>query len=138
LLLPRDRRGHGENIMHKSIVSLVIVAPLVWGCVASFPPPTQRMADAQSAERSARELGANSEPAAQLSLKLAQDQIALAQKAIANGDNKRADSLLIRARADAELAIAQAREKGATVAGQKAIDDATAQKAMNVGQGAVK
>ena len=124
--------------MHKSIVSLVIAAPLVWGCVASFPPPTQRLADAQSAERSARELGANSEPAAQLSLKLAQDQIALAQKAMTDGDNRRADSLLVRARADAELAIAQAREKGASIAGQKAIDDATAQKATNIGQGAVK
>jgi hypothetical protein len=124
--------------MHKSILSLVILAPLAWGCAAAFPPPTQRMADAQSAERSARELGANSEPGAQLSLKLAQEQIAQAQKAIADGDNQRADSLLLRARADAELSIAQAREKGAKVAGQQAIEDATVQKTTNAGQGAVK
>jgi len=124
--------------MNKSIFSLVIVAPLVWACGASFPPPTQRMADAQSAERSAIELGANNEPGAQLSLRLAQEQIAQAKKAMNDGDNQRAESLLIRARADAELAVVQAREKGAKTEVQKAVDDSAAQKATNVGQGAVK
>ena len=59
--------------MYKSILSIMIASPFVWGaCGATVPPPTQRMADAESAERSAIELGANNEPAAQLSLKLAQ------------------------------------------------------------------
>ena len=40
--------------------------------------------------------------------------------------------------ADAELAVAQARAKSASVAGQKAIDESAAQKATNAGQGAVK
>lgn len=124
--------------MQNSITSLLIVAPFLWACGASFPPPTQRMADAQAAERSAAELGANSVPVAQLSLKLAQEQIALAKKAVADGDNKVADGLLIRAKADAELAVAQAREKGAKVEVQKAADDSATQKATNVGQGAVK
>ena len=124
--------------MHKSIFTLVIAASLLWACGASMPPPTQRMADAQSAERSATELGANGEPVAKLSLKLAHDQIALAQTAMTEGDNKRADSLLIRAKADAELAVVQAREKGAKIDGQKAVEDSAAQKATNVGQGAVK
>ncbi len=123
--------------MHRSIPVLATLAVLS-GCGASFPPPTQRMADAQSAERSARELGATNEPAASLSLKLAQDQIATAEKALLEGDNKRADSLLIRAKADAELAVAQAKEKSTSVAGQKAIDDSAEQKATNAGQGAVK
>jgi len=124
--------------MQKSFISIAVVAPFVWACGASFPPPTQRMAEAQSAERSANELGANSVPAAQLSLKLAQEQIGQAQKAMAAGENKRADGLLIRARADAELAIAQARERGAKIEGQKAVDDSATQKDTNVGQGAVK
>jgi hypothetical protein len=124
--------------MEKSILSVVILAPFVWACGGSMPPPTQRMADAQAAERSAREVGATNEPGARLSLKLAQDQIADAQKAMTAGDNERAGSLLIRAKADAELAIAQAREKGARIAGQKAVADSAAQKATNVGQGAVK
>jgi len=123
--------------MNHSILSFIIAAPIVWGaCGASMPPPTQRMADAESAQRSAREVGANNEPSAQLSLKLADEQIAQAQAAMTEGDNERADSLLIRAKADAELAIAKAREKNARVAGKEAVSDSDEQKARNVGQGA--
>jgi hypothetical protein len=124
--------------MHRSIISLFIVVPLLSACGASLPPPTQRLAEAQSAERSARELGANSVPEAQLSLKLADDQIAKAQKAMSDGDNKRAESLLIRARADAELALVQARERGASTEVQRAVANSAAQRATNIDQGAVK
>lgn len=124
--------------MHKLIISPVVLAPFFWACGATFPPPTQRMADAQSAERSAIELGASNEPSAKLSLKLAQEQISQAKQAMAKDENKQADGLLIRAKADAELAIAQAREKAARIGGQKALDDAAAQKATNAGQGAMK
>lgn len=126
--------------MYKTTLSiLVTAAPLVWGgCAGSIPPPTQRMADAQAAERSAKELGANRVPAAQLSLKLAQEQIAEAKKAMADDENKRADSLLIRAKADAELALAQTREQNAKVGVEEAVEDSAEQKATNVGQGAVK
>ena len=125
-------------MMYRLILSLLVVAPLLSACGASLPPPTQRLAEAQSAERSARELGANSAPDAQLSLKLADEQIALAQRAMSNGDNQRADSLLIRARADAELAVALTREKGANADVQIAVDKADAQKNTNLDQGAVK
>lgn len=57
---------------------------------------------------------------------------------MAEDENERADMLLIRAKLDAEVAIAQAREKGAEDAGQEAVDDSAAQKATNEGQGAVK
>jgi Domain of unknown function (DUF4398) len=123
--------------MQNPIRLLLITASLVGAC-ASFPPPTQRLADAQSAERSAREVGANNAPAAQLSLKLAQDQIGQAQKAMANGDNEQADSLLIRAKMDGELALAQAREKTARVDHQEAAADSADQKTTNAVQGAVK
>jgi len=124
--------------MHMSIPKFLVLLPLLAACGASFPAPTQRLADAQSSEHSARELKAEEEPAAKLSLKLAQEQITQAQRAIADGDNKRADGLLIRAKADADLSIAQAREKGAKADSQKATDDMATQKATNQGQGAVK
>ncbi|HEX7604832.1 MAG TPA: DUF4398 domain-containing protein [Polyangiaceae bacterium] len=124
--------------IQRAIGTLVAMSPLIWACGATFPVPTQRMADAQSAERSALELGASTEPQAQLSLGLAQEQMAQARKAIADGDNERADALLIRANADAELAIAIARERNALVENQKAAADSTAQRDTNVGQGAVK
>lgn len=123
--------------MQKIILPIAILTMVV-SCGASIPPPTQRMADAQSAERSARELGASEEPSAQLSLKLAQDQIEKARKAMSDEKNEEADSLLIRAKADAELAIMQARQKDAKLEWQKAIDNAAAQKSTNAGQGAVK
>src|SRR5262245_6228755 len=98
--------------MNKAIMLGMLVAPLVCACGASMQPPVQRLADAQAAERTARELGADSQPSAQLSLKLAQEQIAQAQRAMADDDNERANSLLLRAKADAELAVARAREQG--------------------------
>lgn len=124
--------------MHKAIFRLIFIAPLFGACGASVPPPTQRMADAQAAERSARELGANSQPAAQLSLRLAQEQINQASKAMKDGENERADALLVRAKADAELAVAQSREKVARVDTEEAVEDSDAQDATNIGQGAVK
>ena len=47
--------------MNRSIVFLASLPALLAACGGSFPPPTQRLADAQSAERSARELGADAE-----------------------------------------------------------------------------
>jgi len=127
-----------EIFMKLSFTSILAFTPVLWACGASIPPPTQRMADAQAAERSALELGANGIPAAQLSVKLAQQQIAEAQKAMTDGDNAQASRLLVRAKADAEVAVALAREKNAKVEGQKAVEDSAAQKATNVGQGAAK
>lgn len=124
--------------MQYPIFSVVAAAPFAWSCAASLPPPTQRLADAQAVERSAREVGASRSPAAQLSLKNTQDQIAQAKGAMAAGDNERADALLTRAQADGELALAQARETMAHVDRQEATQDAADQKATNVGQGAVK
>ena len=105
--------------MKKSFL-LVAIPAFAWGCGGTFPEPTQRMADAESAVRSARELGAATKTEAQLNLKLADDQIATAKMAIRNGDNERADLLLVRAKADAELSLALAREHDAINESQKA------------------
>ena len=110
-----------------AFVALSLAAAcLWWGCGATYPLPAQRMADAESAQRSARELGADTKPTAQLSLKLADEQIAQAKSAIQRGDNQRADFLLIRAKADAELAVALTREQDAVAALKTAADTSTA------------
>jgi hypothetical protein len=105
---------------------------------ASFPVPTQRMADAESAHRSALELGAASLPAAQLHVRLAEEQMAKAKISITNGENKEAASLLIRSKADSELAVALAREQGANVDTQKAMDKSNTTTVTNASQGAVQ
>jgi hypothetical protein len=83
------------------------------------------MADAESASRSAREVGADSQPAAKLQVKLADEQIAQAKTLVAAGDNERAGFVLLRARADAELALALAREQNALVDKQKAVEQSS-------------
>jgi Domain of unknown function (DUF4398) len=125
-------------IMRTLILSLVATSSLVFGCGATFPPPTQRLADAESAERSATELGAVNTPDAQLHLRLAQEQTAQAKTAMASGDNARADSLLVRATSDAELAIALSRKQSAGVDVQKAKEQSNTQRATNASQGAAQ
>lgn len=83
------------------------------GCAGSQTPPTQLMADVQSANRSANELGAQNSPQAKLHLKLAEEQLNQAKLAVEDDDNERAEALLMRAKADAELAVALAREDAA-------------------------
>ncbi|MBI5534097.1 MAG: DUF4398 domain-containing protein [Deltaproteobacteria bacterium] len=107
--------------MRTTLIAIIIGTSLV-ACGASFPVPTQRMADAESAERSARELGANNQPAAQLHLRLAQEQIAKAKSSVSEGENRKADLLLIRAKADAELALSLAREQAAKADLQQAVN----------------
>lgn len=118
--------------MKKIIVSMVLVSSCLGGCGASVPVPTQRMADAQSAERSARELGAATKLSAQLNLKLANEQIAQAKASIKDGENERANLQLIRAKADAELALALAREEDAKASAQAATNVSTSAANANV------
>jgi PBP1b-binding outer membrane lipoprotein LpoB len=124
--------------MQRSIISVTLTASwLALGC-ASYPAPTQHLADAQSAERSAVELGAPNEPKAQLHLALAREQIGQATVAMKDGDNERADALLLRARSDAELAIALTRDKSAKTEARKAVDQSNTQRSTNLNQGAVQ
>jgi hypothetical protein len=119
--------------------SLVVTTAMATaGCAASMPAPTQSLADAQSAERSASELGAAGQPKAQLHLQLAHDQIAQATAAMKDGDNERASGLLMRARADAELAIALTRDQSAKTGAEQAVVKANAQQTVNANQGAAQ
>jgi hypothetical protein len=126
-----------RNRMHTSIIAVILAASgFALGCGGSFPVPTQDLAEAQSAERSAVELGAPSHPDAQLHLALAREQIAQAGVAVKDGDNARADALLRRARSDAELAIALTRDQSAKTGAIKATEQSNAQTTTNANQGA--
>lgn len=108
--------------MKNTILSILAAAPLLAACGSSMPEPKQPMADAEAAMRSAREVGADTQPAARLHVKLADEQISQAKALVASGDNERAGYVLLRARADAELALALAREQNALVEKQKAVE----------------
>lgn len=102
------------------IISVGMLSVLLGACGSSMPPPTDRLASAEAAARSAKELGADNTPKAQLELKLATEQIDQAKKLMADGDNKRADLILQRANADAELAVMLAKEANAKAEAEKA------------------
>jgi hypothetical protein len=110
----------------KTMFSIVGVALVASGCGASFPVPAQKLADAESAQRSARELGADKKTDAQLNLKLATEEIEAAKAQIKAGDNRRAEFTLLRAKADAELALTLAREHDARADTVNAVDSANA------------
>lgn len=122
--------------MKKTTITLPSLLSIwVLGC-ASAPPPVQQMADAQAANRSANELGAQQNPKAQLHLKLAEEQVSSARAAMKDDDNERAKALLLRAKADAELAIALTRAEKAQQKADAAMDQLTAQRGATAGQGA--
>jgi hypothetical protein len=121
--------------MHGKLISILATSWLVLGCGGSYPIPNQQLADTESAERSATELGAGSQPKAQLHLQLAHEQLTQAKAAIQEGNNERANALLLRARSDAELAIALTREQTAKTGVQSATDQSNTQRDTNARQG---
>lgn len=76
------------------------------GCTAT----PLRTEPSTSGIRAAEEVGAASVPQASLHLQMARESLAKAQKLAAAGEKAQADSLLMRAEADAELAVALSRE----------------------------
>lgn len=75
-----------------------------------YPVPHDALSAAQADVKGAEVGGANENPKAALHVKLAKDQIEIAQKQISDGDNEEAARTLDRAQADAELALALAKE----------------------------
>lgn len=109
----------------------IVAAPMALACSSSWPEPKTPMAEAEAASRSAREVGADDQPAAKLKVTLADEQIAEAKSSIAKGDNERATYLIMRARADAELALALAHEQNALNDKQKAVEESSATREAN-------
>lgn len=108
--------------MNKKLIALIAAAPFAWACGSSMPEPKQPLSDAEAALRSAREVGADTQPAARLQAKLADEAIVEAKKLIKDGDYERATYVVLRARADAELAVALAKERNALSAKGEAVE----------------
>src|SRR4051794_2140007 len=80
-------------------------AVAIVGC-AGTQAPNARVASSEAAIRAAQETGSRNVPQAALHLKLAEEQLQSAKGLIRDNDNKRAEYVLMRSQADAELAIA--------------------------------
>ena len=86
-----------------------LVALAAAGCGAAAPP-THQLTASQAAIRGAEEVGAENTPKAALHLKMARDHLTNAENLISNEEYEDAALVLKRAEADANLAIALAKE----------------------------
>ncbi|HEY2510455.1 MAG TPA: DUF4398 domain-containing protein [Polyangiaceae bacterium] len=101
-------------------ISFAALTALAATACGGPPPPNDALTASVAAARSAREIGAESAPQAALHLKLADEEIGKAKSLIQDGDNERASYVLIRAKADAELALALAKEASAKADAERA------------------
>jgi regulator of protease activity HflC (stomatin/prohibitin superfamily) len=84
----------------------VLLAAVIGGCGSS---PAINKEPSTSAISAAEEAGASKIPSASLYLQLAKEELENAKGLAANGDKEQAESMLLRAQADAELAVALSR-----------------------------
>jgi hypothetical protein len=105
------------------------LALTVAGC-GSAPVPAENVTQAKSSISAAEAVGAQSVPKSALHLKMAKDQVAQAEAMIQDGETEEAKLVLLRAQADAELALALAREasiRAEAQAAMKKVQDLAAQ-----------
>jgi len=93
----------------KALFGLFAITLLATACGGAAVPQDQ-MTAAQASVRAAEVGGAPNDPQAALLLKKCQDGIAEAKKLIEDGKNHRAEMVLLKAQADAELALSLAQE----------------------------
>jgi multidrug efflux pump subunit AcrA (membrane-fusion protein) len=80
-------------------------------CGSGYPEPRDQLTASESALRAAEVSGAQTSPQSALHLKRAREQIESGKALIKDGENERAEWVLRRARADADLALALATEE---------------------------
>ena len=96
---------HISNIRIMLLAVAVVAIAIAAGC-ASDPNTPLRTEASTSGIRAAEEVGAAKVPQASLHLQLAKEELELANGLDAKGEKEKAASMLLRAEADAELAIA--------------------------------
>src|SRR5215831_10073617 len=110
-------------IANRLFSPIVLVA--LCGC-ASAPIVLDRLPETEAPMRAAEELGAAKVPQAALALKLAQDELQQSKVLLQEGNKQRSDVMLLRAQADAELAVALAREAPLQAEAKNAADQVKA------------
>jgi hypothetical protein len=104
--------------LRPSIHEVIGIAALALGC-ASYPKPVDNLASSEAALRTAQEEEAQQSPKAALHVQLAQEELGEARNLLKKEDNEKADLMLMKSTADAELAIALVRESKAETAARE-------------------
>jgi hypothetical protein len=120
---PRIQVQKEDSMRHVSkigimVFAVVVVATAITAGCASAPLRTEA---STSGIRAAEEVGAAKVPQASLHLQLAKEELELA-KGLAAKDEKKAASMLLRAEADAELAVALSRGDAEKSEAQAAVE----------------
>ena len=97
---------HVSKIRFMVCAAAVVATAIIAGCASA---PLRTTEATTSGIRAAEEVGAAKVPQASLHLQLAREELELARKLAAKGDKEEAASMLLRAEADAELAVALSR-----------------------------
>jgi len=97
----------------------VVATAIIAGC-ANAPP--LRTEASTSGIRAAEEVGAAEVPRASLHLQLAKEELELAKRLSAQGENEKAASMLLRTEADAELAVALSHGDAERLEAEKAME----------------
>ncbi|WP_437282802.1 DUF4398 domain-containing protein [Sorangium sp. So ce375] len=106
----------------RNAVFLALVGASVAGCAAHAPSFGERLGASEAMIRAAEEDGADEDPRAEAHLRLAREQVQRATRLSADGVPDRARRMLLRAQADAELALALAREARAQARTHEALE----------------
>jgi hypothetical protein len=115
-----------KSIFDRAAITVVVCGFLaIEGC-ASYPAPNAKVATSEAAIRAAEESGAKNVPQAALHLKFAEEQLQSGKDLIAEDKNERAEYVLARAQADAELAIALSHTEESKDEAGKALDEVKA------------
>lgn len=105
-------------------IMLFAVAVAATGIVAGCANAPLRTEGSTSGIRAAEEAGAAKVPQAALHLQLAREELESAKKLAAKGEKEQADSMLLRAEADAELAVVLSREDAEKTEAMAAVERA--------------
>src|SRR3954468_7840399 len=122
---PRMRENMKSTLGWAAIGVGAMSLATVAGC-ASVPGPNAKVASSEAAIRAAQESGSKGVPQAALHLKLAEEQLLSAKASIRDNENERAEYILMRTQADAELAIALSHVAASNVQAGTAVDEARA------------
>lgn len=110
-LKPTLQKGRATKDVPMGVLAgSLLFAVAIAGC-ASGPAFNQSSEKSTSAIRAAEEVGSTNVPRASLYLQLAKEELEAAKKLADEGEKEQAVSLLLRAEADAELAVALSHEE---------------------------
>jgi len=96
---------------HWSALLLAGISLSLAGCGGGYPEPRNQLTSSEAAVRAAEVAGAQNSPQSALHLKRAREQVDSGRGLIQEGENERAEWVLRRAQADADLALSLAEEE---------------------------